>query len=421
MILLYLFEKGGNLMSIEQLLSNDLQLSNYQIQSLKILSYKQEEIIQYLSRLESNYPYIQYKSNNSDNTMSMDDYRRTNNNIREDLIEQLLDYNLNSKNFSVAKFIILNLDNKGFFDIDQKLFCDQQNIDFEEFLSIKEIIQNLSPIGCASKDTFDFISFQLRKKGLWDSCLFNLFRNHLNDIANQNFTFLDNHDISNESFTNYLTYIKEQEIFPYLESNTPQNVIPEAYITINNNGFKIKMNDDYINALSLDESVPIHDEIYKQNENKFNHLKTMLSKRSETLYKIIHMIITFQYEGLLSNNQLKYRPLTQNMIAEGVNLHPSTISRGVQSCYIHINNNLYSLSDLLVRPHNSNISTNYVKHMIKHIIKNEPFKQPFSDETLVSYLKEQDISISRRTVAKYRNELQIKNCNQRKKLYKEKN
>lgn len=124
MILLYLFEKGGNLMSIEQLLSNDLQLSNYQIQSLKILSYKQEEIIQYLSRLESNYPYIQYKSNNSDNTMSMDDYRRTNNNIREDLIEQLLDYNLNSKNFSVAKFIILNLDNKGFFDIDQKLFCD---------------------------------------------------------------------------------------------------------------------------------------------------------------------------------------------------------------------------------------------------------------------------------------------------------
>lgn len=165
MILLYLFEKGGNLMSIEQLLSNDLQLSNYQIQSLKILSYKQEEIIQYLSRLESNYPYIQYKSNNSDNTMSMDDYRWANNNIREDLIEQLLDYNLNSKNFSVAKFIILNLDNKGFFDIDQKLFCDQQNIDFEEFLSIKEIIQNLSPIGCASKDTFDFISFQLRKKG----------------------------------------------------------------------------------------------------------------------------------------------------------------------------------------------------------------------------------------------------------------
>src|SRR5699024_10673989 len=127
MILLYLFEKGGNLMSIEQLLSNDLQLSNYQIQSLKILSYKQEEI-------------IQYKSNNSDNTMSMDDYRWANNNIREDLIEQLLDYNLNSKNFSVAKFIILNLDNKGFFDIDQKLFCDQQNIDFEEFLSIKEII-----------------------------------------------------------------------------------------------------------------------------------------------------------------------------------------------------------------------------------------------------------------------------------------
>src|SRR5699024_1330691 len=234
-------------------------------------------------------------------TMSMDDYRWANNNIREDLIEQLLDYNLNSKNFSVAKFIILNLDNKGFFDIDQKLFCDQQNIDFEEFLSIKEIIQNLSPIGCASKDTFDFISFQLRKKGLWDSCLFNLFRNHLNDIANQNFTFFGNHDISNESFTNYLTYIEEQEIFPYLESNTPQNVIPEAYITINNNGFKIKMNDDYINALSLDESVPIHDEIYKQNENKFNHLKTMLSKRSETLYKIIHMIITFQYEGLLSN------------------------------------------------------------------------------------------------------------------------
>ena len=56
------------------------------------------------------------------------------------------------------------------------------------------------------------------------------------------------------------------------------------------------MNDQYINALSLDESVPVHDKIYKQSENKFNFLKTMLSKRSETLYKIINMIITVQYE-----------------------------------------------------------------------------------------------------------------------------
>lgn len=407
-------------MSIEQILNNEMQLSNYQIQSLKILSYKQEDIIQYLSRLEDNYPYIQYKLNNSNNAMSMDNYESTKKNIREDLIEQLWDHNLSNKNYSIAKSIILNLDNKGFFDVDQKLFCDQQNISFEDLKLIKEVIQNLSPIGCASQDTFDFISFQLQQKGLWDSHLFNLFRDYLEDIANQDFTFLDYHDASYEVFINYLTCIKEQKIFPYTEPSSSLNIIPEAYIIINDEGLKIKMNDYYINDLSLDKNVPVHDKIYRQNENKFNFLKNMLSKRSETLYKIIYMIITVQYEGLLSNNQLKYQPLTQNMVAKEVDLHPSTISRGIQSCYVSINNTLYKLSDLFVQPYSSTISTCYVKYMIKCLIKNEPFKKPFSDETLVSYLKDKDILISRRTVAKYRNELQIKNCNKRRNFYQQK-
>ncbi|WP_404476956.1 hypothetical protein LG295_13760 (plasmid) [Staphylococcus pseudoxylosus] len=407
-------------MSNEQILNHEMQLSNYQLQSLKMLSYKQEDIIQYLYRVEDNYPYIQYKFNNSENTMSMDNYKSSETNIREDLIDQLFDYNLTNKYFHIAKFIILNLDNKGFFDIDKKSFCNQQNITFIEFQSIKKIIQNLSPIGCGSENTFDFISFQLQEKKLWDNTLFGLFRNHLEDIANANFNFLENYDVSHESFVNYLSYIKDQDIFPYLESNAPQNIIPEAYITIKNKEFTIKMNDHYINALSLDESAPVHDKIYKQNESKFNFLKTILSKRTETLYKIINMIITVQYEGILNNNQLKYRPLTQNMVAENINMHPSTISRGIHSRYIQINHTLYKLSDLFVQPYNSTISTHHIKHKIKYLIKNEPFRNPFSDDTLVSYLKGEDIFISRRTVAKYRKELQIKNCNQRRAIYKEK-
>lgn len=408
-------------MSIEQILNNETKLSTYQIQSLKMLSYKQEDIIQYLSRVEDNYPYIQYKFNDSDNTMSMDKYKSSENDIRQDLIDQLFDCNLTNKCFNIAKSIILNLDNKGFFDIDKKSFCNQKNISLVEFQSIKEIIQNLSPIGCGSENTFDFISFQLRKKKLLNNMLFNLFREHLEDIANQNFNFLNYYDISYKSFINYLSYIKDQEIFPYLESNGLENIMPEAYITINNKGFTIQMNDHYINALSLDESVPVHDKIYQQNENKFNFLKTMLSKRSETLYKIINTIITVQYEGILYNDQLKYSPLTQNMVAENINVHPSTISRGVHSHYIKINHTLYKLSDLFVQPYNSTISTHHIKDKIKDLIKNESFQNPFSDDTLVSYLKGEDIFISRRTVAKYRRELQIKNCNQRRAIYKEKN
>src|SRR5699024_10443626 len=104
-------------MSIEQILNHEMQLSNYQLQSLKMLSYKQEEIIQYLYRVEDNYPYIQYNFNDSKNTVSMDKYKSYENDIRQDLIDQLFDCNLTNKCFNIAKFIILNLDNKGFFDI----------------------------------------------------------------------------------------------------------------------------------------------------------------------------------------------------------------------------------------------------------------------------------------------------------------
>lgn len=140
-------------MSINQLLSNHTELSHYQIQSLKILSYKQEEIIKYLFQLESNYPYIQYKSNNIDKYMTMDNYESHKINIREQLIEQLLDYNLNNKIFHIAKFMILNLNSKGFLDVNKNLFCKQHNIKFDDFILTKEIIQNLSPIGCASAET----------------------------------------------------------------------------------------------------------------------------------------------------------------------------------------------------------------------------------------------------------------------------
>lgn len=162
-------------MSIEQILNHEMQLSNYQLQSLKMLSYKQEEIIQYLYRVEDNYPYIQYNFNDSKNTVSMDKYKSYENDIRQDLIDQLFDCNLTNKCFNIAKFIILNLDNKGFFDIDKKSFCNQKNISLVEFQSIKEIIQNLLPIGCGSENTFDFISFQLQKKGYGITCYSNYF------------------------------------------------------------------------------------------------------------------------------------------------------------------------------------------------------------------------------------------------------
>jgi RNA polymerase sigma-54 factor len=406
-------------MSIEQILNNEMKLSNYQIQSLNMLSYRQEEIIRFLNELGEKYPYIQYDYNNYDNNISMDNFKSTEKNIRESLIEQLIYYDLDDKATQVAKFIILNLDNKGFFDFDSTSFCKQHVISYDELQKITKLIQKLTPMGCASKDTFDFISFQLQQKDLWDKRLFNLFKENLEAIAHQDFSFLDSQNIQQDEFIKYLSCIKDQEIFPYIESDVSLNIIPEAYITITSEEIKIKMNDNYINALSLDKNNEKQNEIYKQNENKFNFLKNMLSKRSETLFKIIHVIITTQHNGLLTNDPHKYQPLSQNMMAETLKLHPSTISRAVQSCYIRVNDILYKLTDLFVQPYSDSISTHHIKYAIKDLIKSEPFSNPFSDETLVTYLKEQEISISRRTVAKYRNELKIKNCNARRQIYKE--
>ena len=406
-------------MSIEQILNNEMKLYNYQIQSLNMLAYRQEEIIRFLNELGEKYPYIQYDYNNYDNNISMDNFKSTEKNIRESLIEQLIYYDLDDKDTQVAKFIILNLDNKCFFDFDSTSFCKQHDISYDELQKITKLIQKLTPMGCASKDTFDFISFQLQQKDLWDKRLFNLFKENLEAIAHQDFSFLDSQNIIQDEFIKYLSCIKDQEIFPYIESDVSLNIIPEAYITITSEEIKIKMNDNYINALSLDKNIEKQNEIYKQNENKFNFLKNMLSKRSETLFKIIHMIITTQHNGLLTNDPRKYQPLSQNMVAKALKLHPSTISRAVQSCYIRVNDILYKLTDLFVQPYNDSISTHHIKHAIKDLIKSEPFSNPFSDETLVAYLREQEISISRRTVAKYRNELKIKNCNVRRQIYKE--
>ena len=346
--------------------------------------------------------------------------------VTDDLITQIDTSDFDEKAKSIGREIIFNLDKNGFLDIELDLIADNHNVDIQNIDNIRKAIMDLNPKGVGCKDLQEYLIFQI---GDLSSVANLIVENYFDEFLNQDKNRIKKEiGCSDKDIDDAFMLISEQNFSPILDNDLGnENIMPDAIIKQKDNQWLILINDRFLNKYQISQEY--FDAAMNSNSSKEEKLflKSHISDaqnildtlhyRSNVLKDVIEQILLVQGDYLSSKAEF-LNPLKLEDIAKKIDKDISSISRIVKNKYIDSPVGLISLKSLfsntLIKRSGKIASANELKKVISLIVNDEDKKSPLSDSEVVKKLKEQDFLIARRTVAKYRKLLNIKNVNQRK-------
>ena len=346
--------------------------------------------------------------------------------VTDDLITQIDTSDFDEKAKSIGREIIFNLDKNGFLDIELDLIADNHNVDIQNIDNIRKAIMDLNPKGVGCKDLQEYLIFQI---GDLSSVANLIVENYFDEFLNQEKDRIKKEiGCSDKDIDDAFMLISEKNFSPILDNDLGnENIMPDAIIKQKDNQWLILINDRFLNKYQISQEY--FDAAMNSNSSKEEKLflKSHISDaqnildtlhyRSNVLKDVIEQILLVQGDYLSSKAEF-LNPLKLEDIAKKIDKNISSISRIVKNKYIDSPVGLISLKSLfsnsLIKRSGKIASANELKKVISLIVNDEDKKSPLSDSEVVKKLKEQDFMIARRTVAKYRKLLNIKNVNQRK-------
>ncbi len=345
--------------------------------------------------------------------------------ITDELITQIDTSNLDEKSKLIGKEIVFNLDKNGFLDIELELIADNHNVDVEEIEQIRKEVMKLNPEGVGSKDLKEYLTFQIGDSNTLSK---KIVENYFDDFLNQDKDKIKQHiNCTDKEIDEAFSFISDQNFSPILDNDLGiENVLPDAIVKEKEDKWLILINDrllnkyqisqDYLDAAMNSNSSKEEKIFLKNHISDAQNILDTLNYRSNTLKDVIEQILLVQ-GNFLSNKSEFLNPLKLEDIANKIDKDISSISRVVKNKYIDTPIGLISLKSLfsnaLTKKSGKTASTNELKKVMLEIIDAEDKKSPLSDSDIVEKLNEKDFLIARRTVAKYRKLLDIKNVNQR--------
>ena len=345
--------------------------------------------------------------------------------ITDDLITQIDTSNLDEKSKLIGKEIVFNLDKNGFLDIELELIADNHNVDVEEIEQVRKEVMELNPVGVGSKDLKEYLTFQIGDSNALSN---KIVENYFDDFLNQDKDKIKQHiNCTDKEIDEAFSFISDQNFSPILDNDLGiENVLPDAIVKEKEDKWLILINDrllnkyqisqDYLDAAMNSNSSKEEKTFLKNHISNAQNILDTLNYRSNTLKDVIEQILLVQ-GNFLSNKSEFLNPLKLEDIANKIDKDISSISRVVKNKYIDTPIGLISLKSLfsnaLTKKSGKTASTNELKKVMLEIIDAEDKKSPLSDSDIVEKLNEKDFLIARRTVAKYRKLLDIKNVNQR--------
>lgn len=346
--------------------------------------------------------------------------------ISDDLINQIDTSDLDNSHKLIAKEIIFNLDKNGFLDTELELIADNHALSVEEINKIRKYVMQLNPKGIASRDIKEYLIFQLNDV---NSLSAEIVKNYFEQFLNQDIKAIKNAlSNSSEEIDQALLIIADQNFSPIFDIDLgDENIIPDAVVKLKDDGWLILINDSFLNKyqISQDYLDAAVNEKSSEQEKSFlkNHISSAqnildtLNYRSTVLKDVIEQILLVQGDYLSEKSEF-LNPLKLEDIAKKIEKDISSISRVIKNKYIDSPIGLVSLKSLfssaLIKNSGEVSSSNELKYMISNIIEKEDKDNPLSDSNIVEKLMIKDFLVARRTVAKYRKILNIKNANQRK-------
>lgn len=354
---------------------------------------------------------------------SFENFISTQTSLKEHLLFQLHLTMFESNAKKIGEFIIESIDKNGYLSIALEEIVEQLKVDVKDVERVLKIIQTFDPIGVAARDLKECILIQLKARGITDPDVYEIANNHLEDIAQNRLSKISKSLSLNLKSVQWICdLIKSLEPKPgrgfayasddirYITPDVVLQFIDGEYI-VNVNDVtapRLVINNFYKQLLSAAEDEKIS-KFLTEKLNSAMWLIRSIEQRRTTIYKVVESILKFQRE-FFDKGKKSLRPLTLKDIAEDIGAHESTVSRATNGKYIQTPRGIFELKFFFssgIDSDNGGISSTSIKSMIKEIIENENPKKPLSDQQIVNMLKARTIDISRRTVAKYRDELHI--------------
>jgi RNA polymerase sigma-54 factor len=399
-----------------------LEMERSDVDSQTIESLKEDKDIDLKEFLES-YDDISYRSeiDRSKNDYSMDNYISYSPTLRDYLTEQLNMISIGPREYRIADYIINNINNSGYFSSSTNEISTQLCVSNEEVELMLSVIQSFEPIGVGARDLKECLLIQVKDSK--DQTLKSMIMNCLEDIAsNKLFKISKDLGITIEDVQEYADWIKSLEPKPgrtfRSDGEDIRYIVPDATIEEIDGEYVITINDisgprlninEYYKSLIMKTTDEKTSEFLQEKFNSALWIIKSIEQRRQTLYKVIESILNRQKEFFRHGEKVLV-PMTLKEVAEDVKMHESTVSRATNGKYVQTPRGVFELKYFFttgLTGTDGDVSATCVKSMIRSLVLEEDPKKPLSDQQLSEILEKKGIEISRRTVAKYRDELNI--------------
>ncbi|MCY0971033.1 RNA polymerase factor sigma-54 [Chryseobacterium wangxinyae] len=368
------------------------------------------------------------------------------------LMEQINLININSEDLKIAEYIIGNLDTDGYLRREVKSIVDDLAFSQGIYTTTEKVedilenyIQKLDPSGVGARGLQECLLLQIEKKVSANKAISlaaNILRFQFDALTNKHYNkIIQKYDIEEEDLKDALEEIAKlsPKVGGNFETQTitiNQEIIPDFVIQVKDGLVIPMLNSKNAPTLRVSEEYKDILTTYSHDKNSSEHKQAALfikqkldaakwyidaiNQRQNTLLQTINAIVKFQHNYFITGDEKSLRPMILKDIADITGFDISTISRVVKSKYADTPNGILYLKDLfsdsLTNDDGEEVSTKEIKMHLQEVISKENKRKPLTDDALVVILKEQGYNIARRTIAKYREQLNIPVARLRKEL-----
>lgn len=370
--------------------------------------------------------------------------------FHQDLINQLNTFILNDEEREIAEFLVGSIDDMGYIrrsvpDIvddmafTQGIYTDEKNVE-----RILHIIHELEPSGVGARDLQECLLLQLKHKTPTESVelAIDILENQFESFTKKHYDkLLQKYGVSQDQLKKAIDEIEKLNPKPggaFTGNNKMiEHIVPDFTIRIVDGELELTLNGRNAPELHVSKDYQEMMQTYKASRDKSNQQKEAVQfikqkldsakwfidairQRQETLFVTMNAIMHYQQEYFLDGDETKLKPMILKDIADMIGLDISTVSRVANSKYVETPYGTKLIkeffSEAMKNDQGEDVSTLEIKKILQNVIEEEDKQKPLPDDQLAEILKEKGYPIARRTIAKYREQLDIPVARMRKKI-----
>ncbi len=338
-----------------------------------------------------------------------------------DLLDFQIDIEFEEQEKEIAREIVGNIDEKGFLSVSIEEISKKLGISSKDVEAVRQKVMRLEPTGIGAKDIKESLLVQYDELFGLNEIASEIIKNSIDLITDLRSLIERYPDIPENKIKEIVCNIRSLKPYPainYLDEPV-RYVEPDVYVYDRGDSFEVVVNETDIPKLKLTTTYRklISDKKLPEETRKFLEEKLQkamgiikgIEQRRENLKKITHILVEYQSDFIRKGKE-HLKPLILKDVAQKVGLHESTVSRIVSSKYVQLPTGVLPLKAFFstkLSTSTGDISTEKVKYMIAQLIENEDKRKPLSDQKIADILKGKGINVARRTVTKYREQLNI--------------